>query len=108
MIFTALWRTVILVFIMLNIHHFYLIKLKQARPEKKEPCDQDEEEKENEHENEEDLTVPGSSYIQLIALTPRPVLPGMIKLYSRERAVSLSLTKGNIASLSHFHNLCVC
>lgn len=48
----------------------------QARPEGKQPCDQDEEEKEN--ENEEDLTVPGSSYIKLVGLTPWPVLPGMI------------------------------
>ncbi|MCJ8731689.1 hypothetical protein PDJAM_G00202250 [Pangasius djambal] len=45
-----------------------------ARPELKQPCEQDEEEKEN--ENEEDLTVPGSSYIKLVGLTPRPVLPG--------------------------------
>lgn len=40
----------------------------------KQPYDQDEEEK----ENEEDLTVPGSSYIKLVGLTPQPVLPGMI------------------------------
>ncbi|KAF7706258.1 hypothetical protein HF521_019512 [Silurus meridionalis] len=44
-----------------------------ARPEGKPPCDQDEEE----NENEEDLTVPGTSYINLVSLTPQPVLPAL-------------------------------
>uniref|UniRef100_A0A8B9KCG5 Focadhesin n=1 Tax=Astyanax mexicanus TaxID=7994 RepID=A0A8B9KCG5_ASTMX len=40
-------------------------------PEMNQPEDEDDEEKEN--KKEEDLTVPGTSYIKLVALTPRPV-----------------------------------
>ncbi|XP_060730282.1 focadhesin [Tachysurus vachellii] len=55
--------------------HSILHLPEQARPEEKQPCDQDEVEEEN--ENEEDLTVPGSSYIKLVGLTLRPVLPAL-------------------------------
>ncbi|TSK82223.1 Focadhesin [Bagarius yarrelli] len=44
-----------------------------ARPEVKQQPDQDQ----DEEENEKDLTVPGSSYIKLVALTPQPVLPAL-------------------------------
>lgn len=46
----------------------------QARPATKAPeHEEDEEEKE---EEEKDLSVPGPSYVKLMALTPGPVLPG--------------------------------
>ncbi|GAA6083039.1 focadhesin isoform X1, partial [Tachysurus ichikawai] len=62
-----------------------------ARPEGKQPCDQDEAEEEK--ENEEDLTVPGSSYIKLVGLTLRPVLPGMISFASSVIQIVLYLLK---------------
>ncbi|XP_017574339.1 focadhesin isoform X2 [Pygocentrus nattereri] len=46
-----------------------------ARPEIKELDDQDEEEKEN--KKDEDITVPGTSYIKLVGLTPQPVLTAL-------------------------------
>ncbi|XP_072543953.1 focadhesin [Salminus brasiliensis] len=47
----------------------------QARPEMKQPEEEDDEEKEN--KKDEDLTVPGTSYIKLVGLTPRPVLTAL-------------------------------
>uniref|UniRef100_A0A4W4GAP8 DUF3730 domain-containing protein n=1 Tax=Electrophorus electricus TaxID=8005 RepID=A0A4W4GAP8_ELEEL len=41
--------------------------------ERKEPDPQDDEE----NEQDEDLTVPGASYVKLVGLTPRPVLPAL-------------------------------
>ncbi|KAI4879710.1 hypothetical protein NFI96_001199 [Prochilodus magdalenae] len=55
--------------------HSILHLPEQARPEMKEPDDQDEEEKEN--KKDEDLTVPGTSYIKLVGLTPQPVLAAL-------------------------------
>ncbi|XP_076829762.1 focadhesin [Brachyhypopomus gauderio] len=55
--------------------HSVLHLPQQARPERKEPDPQDDEDKEN--EQDEDLTVPGASYVKLVGLTPRPVLPAL-------------------------------
>uniref|UniRef100_A0A8C3GCC7 Focadhesin n=1 Tax=Cyclopterus lumpus TaxID=8103 RepID=A0A8C3GCC7_CYCLU len=48
----------------------------QARPAPKAPDhEEDEPVKEEEDEEEKDLSIPGSSYVKLMALTPVPVLP---------------------------------
>lgn len=49
----------------------------EARPPPKQPADEDNiERKEEEEEKEEDLSIPGASYVKLLALTPVSVLPG--------------------------------
>ncbi|KAK1796967.1 hypothetical protein P4O66_008362 [Electrophorus voltai] len=53
--------------------HSVLHLPEHARPERKEPDPQDDEE----NEQDEDLTVPGASYVKLVGLTPRPVLPAL-------------------------------
>uniref|UniRef100_A0AAR2ITI3 DUF3730 domain-containing protein n=1 Tax=Pygocentrus nattereri TaxID=42514 RepID=A0AAR2ITI3_PYGNA len=60
-----------------DLHAFYppLQCIISARPEIKELDDQDEEEKEN--KKDEDITVPGTSYIKLVGLTPQPVLTAL-------------------------------
>uniref|UniRef100_A0A4W4GFD6 DUF3730 domain-containing protein n=1 Tax=Electrophorus electricus TaxID=8005 RepID=A0A4W4GFD6_ELEEL len=49
------------------------VRLHRLCPERKEPDPQDDEE----NEQDEDLTVPGASYVKLVGLTPRPVLPAL-------------------------------
>lgn len=48
----------------------------QARPELEQQEEMEEEEEEE--EKEVDLSVPGSSYIKLMLLTPPPILPGTV------------------------------
>lgn len=93
---------------------FIVLLNSQARPEGQQPCDQDEDEEEK--ENEEDLTVPGFSYIKLVGLTPRPVLPGTIISNSGVQIILcvvkevciISLKGENLALLKHRHTQVVC
>uniref|UniRef100_A0AAR2IUI1 DUF3730 domain-containing protein n=1 Tax=Pygocentrus nattereri TaxID=42514 RepID=A0AAR2IUI1_PYGNA len=58
-----------------SLSMLFVLSFSQARPEIKELDDQDEEEKEN--KKDEDITVPGTSYIKLVGLTPQPVLTAL-------------------------------
>lgn len=58
-----------------DVHTINLLP-EAARPALKLPeSDEDDQEKEKEEEEEKDLSVPGSSYVKLMALTPLSVLP---------------------------------
>ncbi|XP_042615559.1 focadhesin isoform X2 [Cyprinus carpio] len=56
--------------------HTILHLPEQARPPPKQPEEEDEG-KENEDDKDEDVSVPGTSYVKLVCLTPRSVLPAL-------------------------------
>lgn len=56
--------------------HTILHLPEQARPVPKQP-DEEDEGKENENEKDEDISVPGASYVKLICLTPKSILPAL-------------------------------
>uniref|UniRef100_A0A8C1DI18 Focadhesin n=1 Tax=Cyprinus carpio carpio TaxID=630221 RepID=A0A8C1DI18_CYPCA len=61
--------------------HTILHLPEQARPPPKQPEEEDEG-KENEDDKDEDVSVPGTSYVKLVCLTPRSVLPaGLLLCY---------------------------
>ncbi|KAL8203085.1 UNVERIFIED_CONTAM: hypothetical protein K2H54_039510 [Gekko kuhli] len=72
--------------------HTILHLPEQARPELDQQEDVDVNEQEEEEEKEVDLSVPGSSYIKLLLLTPPPVLPAFEEF-------AASLVKQEMASM---------
>lgn len=54
----------------------YTVSALQARPVTKLSDNEEDQQEEDTKQEEKDLSIPGSSYVKLMALTPASVLPG--------------------------------